>query len=193
MDFVLAILPWHVVISLKMKRKEKITIIFGLSLGMLAGVCSIIRTVELESLASMEDYVYKTAPMLLWSSGEICLTVICACIPVLRPLYTRLRYGHNDDSTKHSYPLSNYSNLKNPTSGSDGAYAGNDPYIGASGPKFQTTVNSGGKQSTDGVMREYIEQHGTPDAKVDVEKGPRASKDIVVTTTVTSKGEGVWH
>lgn len=35
MDFVLAILPWHVVLGLNMKRKEKLTVAFGLSLGIL--------------------------------------------------------------------------------------------------------------------------------------------------------------
>lgn len=76
MDFVLAILPWFVVMKLNMKRKEKITIACGLSLGVFAGACSIVRTVELRSLASKANYVYDTAPMLLWSSSEICLTII---------------------------------------------------------------------------------------------------------------------
>lgn len=35
MDFVLAILPWHVIMGLNMKRKEKLTVAFGLSLGIL--------------------------------------------------------------------------------------------------------------------------------------------------------------
>lgn len=35
LDFVLAILLWHVIMGLKMKRKEKLTVAFGLSLGVL--------------------------------------------------------------------------------------------------------------------------------------------------------------
>lgn len=35
MDFVLAILPWHVIMGLNMKRKEKLTVAIGLSLGVL--------------------------------------------------------------------------------------------------------------------------------------------------------------
>lgn len=102
MDFVLAILPWPVVMGLNMKRKEKITIACGLSLGVFAGACSVVRTVELRTLASNENYVYDTAPMLLWSSSEICLTIICACIPVLRPLYVRIAYGSRGDSSANS-------------------------------------------------------------------------------------------
>jgi hypothetical protein len=28
--------------------------------------------------------------MLIWSSSEACLTILCACIPTLRPLFVRL-------------------------------------------------------------------------------------------------------
>jgi hypothetical protein len=41
--------------------------------------------------------------MLLWSSTEVLMTIICACIPVLRPLYVRIAYGSRGDS---SYPSS---------------------------------------------------------------------------------------
>ncbi len=129
MDFVLAILPWPVVMGLNMKRKEKITIACGLSLGVFAGACSIVRTVELRTLSSKENYVYDTAPMLLWSSSEICLTIICACIPVLRPLYVRLAYGSRGDSSggasgsgsgykSRGFPLSSFAPGKKASVGS---------------------------------------------------------------------------
>jgi hypothetical protein len=76
MDFVLAILrkpwcllgviniltsssAWHIIMGLNMRRKDKITIASGLSLGIFAGACSIVRTIELQSLSSMENYVYE--------------------------------------------------------------------------------------------------------------------------------------
>jgi hypothetical protein len=37
--------------------------------------------------------------MLLWSSTEVLVTIICACIPVLRPLYVRIMYGSRGDSS----------------------------------------------------------------------------------------------
>jgi hypothetical protein len=65
MDFVLAILPWHVVMGLNMRRKEKITIACGLSLGVVAGACSVVRTIELRlrysayaSLVFLRDLSY---------------------------------------------------------------------------------------------------------------------------------------
>ena len=61
--------------GLNMKRKDKIAIASGLSLGIFAGACSVVRTIELQSLSSMENYVYDTASMLLWSSTEVFLTM----------------------------------------------------------------------------------------------------------------------
>lgn len=31
--------------------------------------------------------------MLIWSATESCVTIMCSSIPVLRPLYVRIRYG----------------------------------------------------------------------------------------------------
>ncbi|KAF1955010.1 hypothetical protein CC80DRAFT_382070, partial [Byssothecium circinans] len=98
-DIVLAILPWHIVMNLNMRRKEKLTVAIGLSLGFFAGICSVIRTFELQSLASLSEFVYDTVPMLLWSTTEITVTIICACIPVLRPLYVKIVYGSRGESS----------------------------------------------------------------------------------------------
>ncbi|KAL2832760.1 hypothetical protein BJY01DRAFT_253735 [Aspergillus pseudoustus] len=92
MDFAFAILPWFVVWDLNMKHKEKITVACGLSLGVFAGICGIIRTQALSGL-NANEYIYDTVPMLIWSATESCATVMCSTIPVLRPLYTRVRYG----------------------------------------------------------------------------------------------------
>ncbi|KAL4802533.1 hypothetical protein BDV18DRAFT_62572 [Aspergillus unguis] len=92
MDFAFAILPWFVVWGLNMKHKEKITVACGLSLGIFAGICGIIRTEALSGLNASE-YIYDTVPMLIWSATESCATIMCSSIPVLRPLYTRIKYG----------------------------------------------------------------------------------------------------
>ncbi|KAJ5730044.1 uncharacterized protein N7483_004552 [Penicillium malachiteum] len=91
-DLSFAILPWFVVWDLNMKQKEKITVACGLSLGVFAGVCGIVRTVALSGLDASE-YIYDTVPMLIWSATESCVTIMCSTIPVLRPLYIRVRYG----------------------------------------------------------------------------------------------------
>ncbi|KAJ6080800.1 hypothetical protein N7499_005674 [Penicillium canescens] len=110
-DFSFAILPWFVVWDLNMKQKEKITVALGLSLGVFAGVCGIVRTVALSGLNASE-YIYDTVPMLIWSATESTVTIMCSTIPVLRPLYIRVRYGKDgkDSSTpgNSSYKLPLY-------------------------------------------------------------------------------------
>ncbi|KAE8379345.1 hypothetical protein BDV26DRAFT_169916 [Aspergillus bertholletiae] len=107
-DFSFAILPWFIIWDLNMKQKEKITVACGLSLGIFAGVCGIVRTVALAGLNASE-YIYDTVPMLIWSATESCVTIMCSTIPVLRPLYVRIRYntdGENSSgNTSYKLPL----------------------------------------------------------------------------------------
>ncbi|KAJ5232940.1 hypothetical protein N7468_005896 [Penicillium chermesinum] len=100
-DFSFAILPWFVVWDLNMKQKEKILVASGLSLGIFAGVCGIVRTVALTGL-SMNEYIYDTVPMLIWSATESTATIMCSTIPVLRPLYVRIRYNKKDGKSDPS-------------------------------------------------------------------------------------------
>ncbi|CAG1969855.1 unnamed protein product [Fusarium graminearum] len=110
-DFAFAILPWFVIWELNMKRKEKITVACGLSLGIFAGVCGIVRTVALDGL-NANEYIYDTVDMLIWSATESTATIMCSSIPVLRPLYVRFRYGSKGDSSgeNSSYKLPMYGN-----------------------------------------------------------------------------------
>lgn len=55
-----------------------------------------------------------TVPMLIWSATESTVTIMCSSIPVLRPLYVRVRYGSKGDSSSgqndNSYKLPMYGN-----------------------------------------------------------------------------------
>ncbi|KAF3003143.1 hypothetical protein E8E13_008760 [Curvularia kusanoi] len=200
MDFVLAILPWPIVMKLNMKRKEKITIACGLSLGVFAGACSIVRTVELRSLASKENYVYDTAPMLLWSSSEICLTIICACIPVLRPLYVRIAYGSRGDSSANSsggaaykgrgYPLGEYSHSKKGSMARQYANKGSTGSRVFMGPssKAHTSIKVGSDNASEETILRECHKYSVPERARDEEAGfsfpPARKNDIRVTTTV---------
>ena len=51
--------------------------------------------------------------MLIWSATESTVTVMCSSIPVLRPLYVRVRYGSKNGSSAgqdNSYNLPMYGN-----------------------------------------------------------------------------------
>ncbi|KAI8943346.1 hypothetical protein NX059_001363 [Plenodomus lindquistii] len=193
MDFVLAILPWHIVMGLNMKRKEKITIACGLSLGIFAGACSVVRTIELQSLSSVDNYVYDTASMLVWSSSEVCLTIVCACIPVLRPLYVRVRYGSKgNSSSKDSLPLKDYSKSKESRKKRD-TQSGDRIYMGPGGSVLQTTVRMGSDTaSEEAILHESNERQSREGSQASNRDNENKQKDnIRVTTSLSSKSEYV--
>ncbi|KAK1992519.1 hypothetical protein LX36DRAFT_554168, partial [Colletotrichum falcatum] len=87
-DFLYAGLPWCFIWNLQKSKKEKVTILAGLSLGVLAGACGIKRTIEVPSLSS-HNYLRDTVYLIVWSGGEIAVTMTCIAIPVCRPFYKR--------------------------------------------------------------------------------------------------------
>ncbi|KAI0476495.1 hypothetical protein GGR56DRAFT_475523 [Xylariaceae sp. FL0804] len=109
MDFAFAMLPMFIIWKLNMKVKEKRIVAGGLSLGIFAGVCGIIRTKALTQLDASE-YILDTLGLLLWSTTETVVTIICATVPVLRPLYSKMRYGSKGSSNDPagSYQLPSY-------------------------------------------------------------------------------------
>ncbi|KAK3680859.1 hypothetical protein B0T22DRAFT_313874 [Podospora appendiculata] len=91
-DFFFAIFPWMIIWSLRMPRRDKIILAGGMSLGVIAGACGIIRTVVLSQL-EVSDYTYNFALYFVWAGAEIAVAMICLGIPTLRPLYLRNRIG----------------------------------------------------------------------------------------------------
>jgi hypothetical protein len=137
-----------------------------------AGICSIIRTYELQSLSSFNEYVYDTVPMLLWSSTEVLATIVCACIPVLRPLYVRVVHGSKGSSSSHTYPLGTYSKSGKKSSGefpsigggkghSGGSRdTGDRIYMGLGASVMETTIKMGSANaSEESILREANAQH----------------------------------
>lgn len=55
-----------------------------------AGMCGIIRTYELQGLSAKSDYTYETVSLVIWSASELLITIICANIPMLRPLWAKI-------------------------------------------------------------------------------------------------------
>ncbi|KAI1451329.1 hypothetical protein F4805DRAFT_473961 [Annulohypoxylon moriforme] len=85
MDFVLAALPWPIIINLQMKTREKIGISVGMSMGVCAGVTAIIKCTKFQVLES-EEFADDVFELSIWSVAEIATTIMAASIPVLRAL-----------------------------------------------------------------------------------------------------------
>ncbi|KAJ5683484.1 hypothetical protein N7462_006649 [Penicillium macrosclerotiorum] len=108
-DFYFALLPWIFIWKLNMKFKEKMSIAISLSLGFVACVCGIIRTIELGGLAST-NYTEDTVSLIIWSAVELAVTLICVGIPTVRPLYRVIVHGSNLESSENGYVKQSDSN-----------------------------------------------------------------------------------
>ncbi|KAI5459432.1 hypothetical protein BGZ63DRAFT_361102 [Mariannaea sp. PMI_226] len=175
-DFILAISPCFILWDLNMKKKDKMLAIFGLSLGIFAGVCGILRTTSLTSLRSFAEYIYDTSDMLIYSGTENFVSAICASVPVLRPLWVKVRgYSSTDGSYgQRSYKMSRFGSQ--------------DPENALGGSKIATRIFAGGRgvetlddnASEETILRE-VRGKGNPNAQVlchtdiSVDYSPRAT------------------
>ncbi|KAJ5339261.1 hypothetical protein N7541_011209 [Penicillium brevicompactum] len=108
-DFVLALLPWTIVWSLQMKKKEKLGVAFAMSLGIFAGAASIVKTTYLVALSAKADFTWELAPLLIWAAVEDGLAITAASIPALKPLLVRIF----PSSTPENYNMISYPPLPN--------------------------------------------------------------------------------
>ncbi|SPO00301.1 related to integral membrane protein pth11 [Cephalotrichum gorgonifer] len=97
-DFFYALFPWVIIKDLQMHRREKYTIAASFSLGLIAAAAGIKRTTEVEGLYT-SNYLKDSVGLIVWSSAEMAITLICIGIPVCRPLYRRI-YRHFRPDTK---------------------------------------------------------------------------------------------
>ncbi|KAM5363444.1 hypothetical protein ACJZ2D_012011 [Fusarium nematophilum] len=88
-DFALALLPWRLVWHLQMRTKEKVGVGIAMSMGIFAGVASIIKTYELRNLYS--GTLYDTISLMYWGPIETAAIMVASSIPVLRVLVRQVR------------------------------------------------------------------------------------------------------
>ncbi|KAH8645764.1 hypothetical protein BX600DRAFT_519342 [Xylariales sp. PMI_506] len=83
MDFSFACIPWKVLWGLQMKKVERIAIGIAMSLGFLAGITAIMRSVYTIQLYNM-DISYDSVKAIVWTGVESTTTIVAASIPILR-------------------------------------------------------------------------------------------------------------
>lgn len=59
-DFALALLPWHIIWKLQMRMREKIGVALAMSLGLLAGMCAIIKGIYLIQIRQDDFYCERS-------------------------------------------------------------------------------------------------------------------------------------
>ncbi|KAI9675382.1 MAG: hypothetical protein M1817_001286 [Caeruleum heppii] len=125
-DFVILLLPMPLVWKLHITKKQKIALVGVFLLGGFTCVASIIRVPTLEEVEFF-DSTWTSANTLVWTIIEVGLAIVCACLPVMRPLFRTL--------------------LANPFTGISGASKNSRRYQGGSIPQS-------GKVSWPGTKKE---------------------------------------
>ncbi|KAK3938425.1 putative integral membrane protein [Diplogelasinospora grovesii] len=91
-DFGLALLPWKILMSFHMYRREKVGVAIAMSMGVFAGITAIMKCTTIHLLES-DDFtceatpVYNLVPLVLWGFAEVACTIMAASIPMLRALF----------------------------------------------------------------------------------------------------------
>ncbi|RYP22872.1 hypothetical protein DL765_001468 [Monosporascus sp. GIB2] len=97
MDFLLALLPWKVILNLNMRKTEKIGVALAMSMGIFAGAAAIVKVIQFRSMSG-GDFTYDGTSLVIWGITEAAVTIAAASIPQLRVL---VRQVNSSISLKH--------------------------------------------------------------------------------------------
>ncbi|OLN97764.1 hypothetical protein CCHL11_07918 [Colletotrichum chlorophyti] len=103
LDFVLAFLPWPILMAATMRKRERLGVAVAMSLGAIAGACGIVKAVLVVSMTST-DITYDRVDLTIWTLTEPAASIMAVSIPVLRMLYRELKssqrsYGRSKSQT----------------------------------------------------------------------------------------------
>ncbi|KAH6854779.1 hypothetical protein B0I37DRAFT_39548 [Chaetomium sp. MPI-CAGE-AT-0009] len=90
-DFSLALLPWRFLLKYDMYNREKIGVAIAMSMGVFAGISSIVKMTTIPGVFYSGDFSYNSLPLVLWGFAESALTIMAASIPMMRHLFISFR------------------------------------------------------------------------------------------------------
>ncbi|KAK6360014.1 hypothetical protein TWF696_001135 [Orbilia brochopaga] len=105
-DFSIAILPLPVIIQLNMPKRQKIPLMFIFALGFFICIVSILRLRFLIILSRSMDPTWDQPATAYWSAIEMNISIVCACLPALKPLVSLVAptiFGSTPASNPPSY------------------------------------------------------------------------------------------
>ncbi|KAM0425622.1 hypothetical protein ACHAPT_009154 [Fusarium lateritium] len=106
LDFVLAFLPWPILMGMSMRRRERLGVAVAMSLGAIAGITAIVKAVLVVNMTST-DITYDRVDLTIWTLTEPAASIMAVCIPVLRMLYRELKSSQKSylRNRSHTNPL----------------------------------------------------------------------------------------
>ena len=90
-DFIVVILPIHLISTLRLPKRQKIMLGLLFSAGGLACIASILRLYYFPLVSSSLDITWNAVDVFLWGQVEASTAVICASLPSLKPLFSSLK------------------------------------------------------------------------------------------------------
>jgi fucose permease len=117
-DLAILILPLPILTGMRLPRRQKMILVFLFALGVFVIIVGVVRIYYLQLVANSSDtqggvnitsslgFSYNASLAFLWSAVEVNVGIICACIPIVKPLikllWPRLLLDHNDTSNEES-------------------------------------------------------------------------------------------
>ncbi|KAB8068775.1 integral membrane protein [Aspergillus leporis] len=89
-DLAILMIPIPALANLELPRRQKIALISVFALGGFVCITSICRLVALKQISESTDPTYDNVGAASWSAIECNVGIICACLPTLRPLVSRV-------------------------------------------------------------------------------------------------------
>ncbi|KAH3388247.1 hypothetical protein KXW42_004784 [Aspergillus fumigatus] len=89
-DLMTLILPVKLCWALQTTLKQKVLLCVVLAMGSFACVIAIVRIVTMMPFVHSMDFTWYKVTLAKWAMVEINVGIICACLPVLRPLLLRV-------------------------------------------------------------------------------------------------------
>ncbi|KAI9045276.1 PTH11-like integral membrane protein [Aspergillus affinis] len=89
-DLALLIMPMPLLSHLQLPRIQKLALMTVFAIGGLVVITSILRLSSLRKVAKSPDTSYSNVAAAYWTAAECNVAIICACLPFLRPLVSRI-------------------------------------------------------------------------------------------------------
>lgn len=93
LDIVILVLPSLMIWRLQISRAQKIAVGLVFMVGIFIIIVSCLRIASLLQAQYSQDISWSLVPVGIWSTVECNIAVVCACLPVLRPLLRLITQG----------------------------------------------------------------------------------------------------
>ncbi|KAJ5908903.1 hypothetical protein N7495_001585 [Penicillium taxi] len=89
-DIAILIIPIPALMTIEIPRKQKLILMMMFALGGFVCITSIVRLTSLKKISESIDPTYDNVSAASWSAVECNTGIICACLPTLKPLLSRI-------------------------------------------------------------------------------------------------------